>query len=53
MEVGAAVYIVLSTDPPDDIRIQEYQSIVRSGIYNDLNPPGPCLYAICLILVQS
>ena len=33
MEVGAAVYMVPSTDPPDNIRIQEYQSIVRSGIY--------------------
>ena len=33
MEVGAAVYMVPSTDPPDDVRTQEYQSIVGSGMY--------------------
>ena len=33
MEVGAAVYMVSSTDPPDDVRTQEYQSIVGSGMY--------------------
>ena len=33
MEAGAAVYMVPSTDPPDDVRTQEYQSIVGSGMY--------------------
>ena len=33
MEVGAAVYMIPSIDPPDDVRIQEYQSIVGSGMY--------------------
>ena len=33
MEASAAIHIVPSINPPNEVRTQEYQSIIGSGMY--------------------